>query len=106
MDPVPDRHNIVGRVVSATPGVVDLYAKNVTEVAKKMIQKDNYSTGIIIEEVNNNTIKITISIIASAEIRLSEVAKNIIENVKNDIEKITDLNVSNVTVTIHGVKEA
>lgn len=95
--------NIVGINVMSTPGVVGMAAKNAADGIWNLLQKENYSKGITITETENK-ISIGISIIVSYGTKFSEVANNIIQNVKFNIENLTELKVDSINVTIHGVK--
>lgn len=95
--------NIVGINVMEIPGVQGLAAKNTADGLWKMLQKDNYTKGITIT-AENDEVSIAIAIVVSYGTKFSEVAKNIMETVKYNVETLTDLKVKNITVTIQEVK--
>lgn len=94
--------NIVGINVMEIPGVQGMAAKNAADGIWKMLQKDNYAKGIEIE-AENDQLAISISIVVSYGTKFSEIAKNIIKEVKYNIENLTDLKVKNITVIIQEV---
>lgn len=94
--------NIVGINVMEIPGVKGLAAKNAADGLWKMLQKDNYAKGITID-TEDNYVSISIAIVVSYGTKFSEVAKNIQQTVKFNIESLTDLKVKNITVTIQEV---
>ena len=91
--------NIVGINVLEIPGVQGLAARNAADGIWKLLQKDNYTKGIIITN-EDDKISIDVAIVVSYGTKFSEVAKNIITTVKYNIENLTDLKVKNITVTI------
>ena len=94
--------NIVGINVLEIPGVQGLAARNAADGIWKLLQKDNYTKGIIITN-EDDKISIDVAIVVSYGTKFSEVAKNIITTVKYNIENLTDLKVKNITVTIREV---
>lgn len=97
--------NIVGIKVLETAGVQGLVAKNPADGLWKALQKDNYAKGIVItNEKDEDALSISIAISVAYGVKFSEVAKNIITNVKFELESLTDLKVKNITVTIQEVR--
>lgn len=95
--------NIIGINVAEVPGVQGLAAKNAADGLWKLLQKENYSKGIKIEEEDNQLL-ITISIIVSYGTKFSEIAKNIHTTVKYNVETLTDIKVKNITVAVQEVR--
>lgn len=95
--------NIVGINVLEVPGVQGIAIKNTADGIWRLLQKDNYTKGVKIEN-NNDKLSISIAIVVSYGTKFSEIARNIIKTVKFNIENLTDLKVENITVTIQEVR--
>lgn len=95
--------NIVGINVLEIPGVQGIAIKNAADGIWRLLQKENYTKGIEIQN-NNDKLTIKIAIVVSYGTKFSEVAKNIIQTVKYNVENLTDLKVENITVTIQEVR--
>jgi uncharacterized alkaline shock family protein YloU len=68
----------------------------------EMLGKKNLSKGIKVE-INDNTAVIDIYIIIEYGCKISDVAQNIQEKVKNSIETMTGIEVSMVNIHVQGV---
>ena len=94
---------IAGIAVSEVSGVAEMaggFAGGITEV---LSGKKNLSKGIKAETDGNN-VKIDVNIIVNYGVRIPDVAFDIQNKVKQSVETMTGLKVSEVNVHVQGVK--
>ena len=94
--------NIIGINILEMPGVKGLAAKNAVDGLWGLLQRDNYTKGIELQDENNELL-ISIAIVASYGTKISEVAKSIMTTIKYNIENLTDIPVKSITVTVQQV---
>lgn len=83
------------------PGVVNM-SGGFTGGFSEMLGKKSQSKGVKVE-LNDNDAIIDVNIIVEYGKNISEIGKKVQENVKNSVETMTELNVSQVNVYIQGV---
>ncbi len=93
---------IAGMAVAKVDGVAKM-AGGFTEGLKAISGKKQMSRGIKVE-TEEDTVKIEINIIVKYGVNIREVAKNIQNIVKEEVENMTGNKVEKVVVNIQGVK--
>ena len=93
---------IAGMAVSKIDGVAKM-AGGFTEGLKAISGKKQMSRGIKVE-TEEDTVKIEINIIVKYGVNIREVAKNIQNIVKEEVENMTGNKVEKVVVNVQGVK--
>lgn len=83
------------------PGVINM-SGGFTGGFSEMLGKKSQSKGVKVE-LNDNDAIIDVNIIVEYGKNISEIGKKVQENVKNSVETMTELNVSQVNVYIQGV---
>ena len=68
-----------------------------------LLGKDNLSKGVEVV-VENGTIKLRLFIVVEYGIRIVEVARTIMETVKFFVEDSTEMKVSQIDITVQGVR--
>ena len=93
---------IAGMAVAKVDGVAKM-AGGFTEGLKAISGKKQMSRGIKVE-TEEDTVKIEINIIVKYGVNIREVAKNIQNIVKEEVENMTGNKVEKVVVNVQGVK--
>lgn len=93
---------IAGMAVAKVEGVAKM-AGGFTEGLKAISGKKQMSRGIKVE-TEEDTVKIEINIIVKYGVNIREVAKNIQNIVKEEVENMTGNKVEKVVVNVQGVK--
>jgi uncharacterized alkaline shock family protein YloU len=88
-----------------TPGVIDLSAGLSETISKNILGKTSLYRGIKISQ-ENLEVTVDINLIIRYGIKIPEVAWNVQENVKNEIETMTELKVKAVNIFIQGVSRS
>ena len=85
-------------------GVVGMASRNFQDgIAELFRGRDNLTKGIEVH-IDEDQVVLDLFIIVEYGIRINEVARNVIENVKYAVETQLDLAVSRVNVNVHGVR--
>ena len=92
--------SIAALAASETDGVSGLYS-SVTRDIVSFLSKKNLSKGVRVELGEEDTVKVEISFLALFGHNICEVAKQVQDNVKSQIESMTGLHV--VEINVHGV---
>ncbi len=87
---------------SSVNGVAGMYTSFAGGIVEKFGAKKNPSKGVKVE-MGESTVKIDIYIVVDYGVRIPELAWEIQENVKNNVETMTGLNVEKVNIHIEGV---
>ncbi len=87
---------------SQVNGVAGMYSSFAGSVAEKLVAKKNPSKGVKVE-MGEGCVKIDIYIVVDYGVRIPELAWEIQESVKNNVETMTGLNVEKVNIHIEGV---
>ena len=93
---------IAGIAASQINGVSGMYQSFAGGIAEKLGAKKNPSKGVRVE-MNGNNVKIEIYIVVDFGVRIPELAWEVQENVKNNVETMTGLVVESVNIHIEGV---
>ena len=92
---------IAGVAATEIPGVVSM-SGGLTGGFSEMFGMKNLSKGIKVELRDNDAV-VDVFIIVEYGLNLSEIGKKVQQNVKSSVETMTELNVVEVNVNIHGV---
>lgn len=95
--------NIVGISTMECYGVVGMASKNASDGIWELLKGENLSRGVKINSKNDN-LNIELYIIVEYGTKVSVIANNIIQKVKYNVENITGLKVSGITVNVQGVR--
>ena len=96
---------IAGIAASEIKGVAGMHSSFANGIAGKLGAKKNLSKGVKVE-MNGEAVVVDLYIVVSYGIRIPELAWEIQESVKNNIETMTGLDVEKVNIHIEGVSFA
>lgn len=95
---------IVGASTTEIFGVVGMTSKNAVKIiSKHCYVKENYAKGVVISATNNG-VDVDIYVIVSFGVKISEVAKNVQERVKFNLENQLGVTANSVNVFVQNVK--
>ncbi len=83
-------------------GVVGMAANNVTDGIAEILQVENCHRGVQVRVVDSR-IEIDLYVVLEYGMRISEVARNIMQTVKFDMEKTLGMGVAAVNVHVQGL---
>lgn len=92
---------IAGVAATEIPGVTSM-SGGITGGFSEMLGMKNLSKGVKVE-LKDNDVVIDVFITVEYGKNISEIGKNVQQNVKNSVETMTELNVVEVNVNIQGV---
>lgn len=95
--------NIVGLSTMDCYGVVGMASKNPTEGIWELIRGENLSKGVKIRS-KDNELNIELYVMVMYGTKISEIANNIIQKIRYNIENYTGLKVTSITVNVQGVR--
>ncbi|MCC8169454.1 MAG: Asp23/Gls24 family envelope stress response protein, partial [Oscillospiraceae bacterium] len=96
---------IAGIATAELEGVADMYSSFAGGIAERLGAKKNPSKGVKVE-MTDDTVSIDLYIVVEYGVRIPELAWEIQENVKNNVETMTGLSVEKVNIHIEGVSFA
>lgn len=94
--------SIAALATSETPGVSGLYSTLTSDIVS-FLSKKNLSKGVRIEIGDEGTVKIEIGFLALFGHNICDVAKQVQESVRAQVESMTGLKVTEVNVHVGGV---
>lgn len=96
--------SIVGNAITENFGIVGMASKNqVRDGFYELLNKDNYSRGVVIRQ-EDNSFAIDMYIIVRYGVKISEVSKNAQETVSYQVQKLLGVSPSSVNVFVQGVR--
>ena len=95
--------NIVGISTMECYGVVGMASKSPKDGLWELLKGENLSKGVKVN-CKDEILNIEIYIIVEYGTKISVIANNIIQKVKYNIENLTGLQVSTITVNVQGVR--
>ncbi len=95
--------NIVGISTMECYGVVGMASKSPKDGLWELLKGENLSKGVKVN-CKDEILNIEIYIIVEYGTKISVIANNIIQKVKYNIENLTGLKVSTITVNVQGVR--
>ena len=84
-------------------GIVEMVSPNAKDEVARFLARDKLKKGVRVK-ILDGKVEIDLYVIIEHGTNLSEVARNLVERVKYEIEKYAELEVSNVEVHVQGVK--
>ena len=93
---------IAGIATTEIEGVAGMYGTFAGGIAEMLGAKKNPSKGVKVD-MNESSVKIDLYIVVEYGVRIPELAWEIQENVKNNVETMTGLEVQKVNIHIEGV---
>ncbi len=94
---------IAGRAVSECYGVVGIAGKRLHNGTAELLPADRYQQGIEVHFANGQII-IDLYVVLEYGLRISEIAHNIMSNVKFAVEKMLGVPVVQVNVNVQGLR--
>lgn len=94
---------IAGSAISECYGVLGMASRKFTDGLAELLRRDSLSKGIEVR-VNENKLEVDLYIIVVYGVKISEVAKNVMEKVGYQIRNITGLDLTAVNVIVQGVR--
>lgn len=95
---------LAGSTVNECYGVVGMVSKNhLKDGYNSLLGKENYSMGIVINNVNNH-LEIDVFIIVIYGVKISEVVLSVQQRVKYTVETSLNIDVDSVNVHVEGIK--
>lgn len=83
-------------------GLVGLAFK--TKGIVELLKGENAFKGVIVNELEDNTISIELYVILQYGTNISTVANNIIDRVKYSVEKFTSVKISKIDINVQGIR--
>ena len=96
---------IAGIAAEEVKGVAGMYGTFTDDIVEKLGAKKSYSKGVKVD-VTDNVVIIDLDIIIDYGTKIPDVSWEIQENVKNNIETMTGLEVEKVNIHVEGVSFA
>jgi len=100
-------HEVVATLAGAAAmegyGLVGMASRRITDGFVELLGRENWGRGVEVK-LDKDKAYITLHIIVSYGVRISEVARNVMERVKYAVEEITGLKVARVNVYVQGVQ--
>ena len=95
---------VVGASTTEIFGVVGMTSKSaVKDNVRIVLRQENYSKGVVVTTADNET-SINVYVVISYGVKISEVAKNIQERVRFNLENQLGITASSVNVYVQNVK--
>lgn len=95
---------IVGAAVTEVYGVVGMTSKKIKDGIKDILKQDNYQKGIHVSKNENEEMEINIHIVVQYGTKISEIASNIQEKTKYDLEQMLGIAVSTINIFVEDVR--
>ena len=95
---------IVGLSTMECYGVVGMVSKNASEGFWELMRVENLSKGVKVTLVDEYKLNIELFVMVQYGNKISEIASNIIQKVRYNIENYTGLKVSEITVNVQAVR--
>lgn len=95
--------NIVGLSTMECYGVVGMASKNAKDGFWELLRRENLNKGVRIQ-YDDEKVNIELFVIVEYGVKISVIANNIIEKVKYNLENLTGLSVSCITVNVQGIR--
>jgi len=96
---------IAGVAATECYGIVGMASRKVTDGLAELLGRENLAKGVEVT-LDGNKATITLNVIVGYGVRISEVAKNVVDKVKYTVESSTGLTVTRVNINVQGVKVA
>ncbi|MEW6725299.1 MAG: Asp23/Gls24 family envelope stress response protein [Bacillota bacterium] len=94
---------VAGVAATECYGIVGMASRKLKDGIAELLRRENLSRGVEVN-VEGDEVGVSLYIIVGYGTRISEVAKNVTEQVKYSVESMTGLRVSRVNILVQGVK--
>ncbi len=94
---------ISGMAAHESYGLVGMASRTLTDGIADLLGIENISKGVEVK-IDGEQVKINLFVVVEYGTRVTEVAKNVIDKVKYVVEAMTGLSVSEVKITVQGVR--
>jgi len=94
---------ISGMAAHESYGLVGMASRTLTDGIADLLGIENISKGVEVK-IDGEQVKINLFVVVEYGTRVTEVAKNVIDKVKYVVEAMTGLGVSEVKITVQGVR--
>jgi uncharacterized alkaline shock family protein YloU len=96
---------IAAVATTETFGVIGMSSKRMTDGIADLLGRENLAKGVEVL-IDQNDVSVVVNIIVAYGVRISEVAKNIQEKVKFNVETMTGLKARRILVNVQGIRVA
>jgi uncharacterized alkaline shock family protein YloU len=94
---------IAGGAALECSGLVGMASRKLKDGFADLLRRDNLARGVVVT-IQENEVSIELFVIVGYGVNISEVAANIMDSVRNAIEKYTGFSVDKVNVNVQGVR--
>lgn len=94
---------IAGAAATECYGVVGMAGRKMTDGIFELLGKENLSKGVSVS-VEGDDVYIDLSVVVGYGVRISEVARMVVDKVRYTVENATGLKAKKVTVNVQGVR--
>lgn len=94
---------IAGVAATECYGVVGMASRKFKDGFAELLGRENLSRGVEVE-MDGETVSVSLYIVVGYGTRISEVARNVVEQVRYKLENGTGLRVTRVSIKVQGVK--
>lgn len=94
---------IAGAAAIECYGVVGMAGRKMTDGLSELLGMENLAKGVSVS-IDGDELNIELFVILGYGVKISEVARMIIDKVRYTVEKITGLKVSKVTVSVESIR--
>ena len=95
---------IAGHAAQGCYGIAGMAARGLRDGVAELLRRESVDRGVDVVEIEGE-LQIDIYVIVQYGIRISEVAHNLQETVKFEVERATNVTVAEVNVNVQGVRE-
>lgn len=94
---------IAGAAATECYGVVGMAGRKMTDGISELLGKENLSKGVSVS-IEGDDVYVDLLIVVGYGVRISEVARMVVDKVRYTLQNATGLNVKKVTVNVQGVR--
>ncbi len=94
---------VAGAAATECYGVVGMAGRKMTDGISELLGKENLSRGVSVS-IEGDSLYIDLSVILGYGVRITEVARMIVDKVRYTVESATGLKVKKVTVNVQGIR--
>ncbi|MDO1605540.1 Asp23/Gls24 family envelope stress response protein [Lactobacillus sp. YT155] len=95
---------IVGGAATDIFGVVGMASKNqIRDGVNEILRRENYSKGVVVKQ-DHGKINVDVNIVVGYGVKISEVARNVKDKVKYNLETMLGMKAEEVNVIVQSVK--
>jgi len=94
---------IAGAAAIECYGVVGMAGRRMTDGISELLGKENLSKGVSVS-IEGDEVYIDLGVVVGYGVRISEVARMVVDKVRYTVESVTGLRVKKVTVNVQGVR--